>query len=228
MPNRFASKFALRAAPIAAALILAAAAPAPAAAQEGPTALQKLFGKLGLLEIPDENPPEYRERAPLVVPPTTALIPPREPGEISTYNPDWPRDHDTRRRNAVDPEVARKADEDFYSGRALMPSELSRGRISREEAARRDATKPAPETVGSSQRALSPSQLGFTGWGNKKEETVVFTGEPARTSLTQPPPGLYTPSKDAPYGVVSSKPAPVKASTLYDRVSGSDDPANRK
>ena len=35
----------------------------------------------------------------------------------------------------------------------------------------------------------------------KKEEYATFTGEPPRTSLTDPPPGYLTPSPDQPYGV---------------------------
>ena len=191
----------------------------PAAAQGEPTAMQKLFGAIGLLELP-KDPIVYRERAPLVVPPAPGLIPPRNAEDISKYNPDWPVDHDNRRVGTVDPEVARKADEDFYSGRALLPAELNRGRISRSEVARRAATKGTPEGLESSQRVLTPTELGFKGWGAKQEERVVFTGEPERQSLTEPPPGLRTPSRDAPYGVVSNKPAGAKASTLYDRVDG--------
>ena len=37
-------------------------------------------------------------------------------------------------------------------------------------------------------------------FGGNKEETVKFTGEPPRTSLTDPPPGYQTPSPDQPYG----------------------------
>jgi hypothetical protein len=34
-----------------------------------------------------------------------------------------------------------------------------------------------------------------------KSEYGTFTGEPTRTSLTDPPPGYLTPSADQPYGV---------------------------
>ena len=36
-----------------------------------------------------------------------------------------------------------------------------------------------------------------------------FTGEPARASLTDPPPGYQTPSPDQPYGLGKDKPAKV-------------------
>lgn len=38
-----------------------------------------------------------------------------------------------------------------------------------------------------------------------KEEYTAFTGEPARSSLTEPPPGYRTPSPAQPYGVGREK-----------------------
>jgi hypothetical protein len=208
--------------PLAVALSIAGAV--PAAAQE-PTALQKIFGALGILELPKDDDIVYRERPPLVVPPVPGLIAPRDPADIAKYNPDWPVDHDNRPSIKVDPEVARKADEDFYGGRALRPSELSGGRISRSEAARRAAVKGTPQTVEESQQPLSPTQLGFKGWNVKQEDKrVVFTGEPERRLLTEPPPGLRTPSLDAPYGVVTKERPGQKPVSIYDRVTGSNDP----
>jgi hypothetical protein len=226
MPNRIDAAFAARLMPLTVALFLAGAL--PAAAQSEPTAFQRFLGGLGLLEIPGNDRPDYRERAPLVVPPSNALIQPRSSDDIAKYNPEWPRDHDAQQRKAADSEAERKADEDFYSGRALSPAELSRGRISRDEAARRAANSSVPEPAISAQKPLSPSQLGFKGWGSKQEERVVFTGEPERRSLTDPPPGLRTPSQDAPYGVVSNKSTAPKTSTLYDRVTSPNDPVNRQ
>jgi hypothetical protein len=37
----------------------------------------------------------------------------------------------------------------------------------------------------------------------EQEQPVEFTGEPERTSLTQPPAGYLTPSANAPYGVLA-------------------------
>ena len=51
---------------------------------------------------------------------------------------------------------------------------------------------------------LSPSQLGFNGFGNvfggNKTETAPFTGEPPRDSLIQPPSGYQTPSPNFAFG----------------------------
>jgi hypothetical protein len=201
----------------------------PSAAQGEPTKLQRFLGNLGLLEIPQENPPDYRERAPLVVPPTTSLIPPRDPGDISVHNPDWPLDHDSRRRRAKDIEAEQRADEEFYGGQVLGPNRLSGGKISKQEQDRRDAIRrtPGAQTAGDEYAAnrerYSPAQLGFKGWGSKNnDEKVVFSGEPERRNLTEPPPGLRTPSKDAPYGIVSSGPA--KPKIINDRSASPDDP----
>jgi len=44
-----------------------------------------------------------------------------------------------------------------------------------------------------------------TGLWAPKEEYIPFTGEPARTSLTEPPRGYRTPSPTQPYGVGRDK-----------------------
>lgn len=219
MPNRFQSLTAARLLPLAAALLFVSAV--PAAAQSEPTMMQKIFGAIGLLELPEEGI-DYRERAPLVVPPSPALIQPRSPDDIAKVNPDWPLDVDRQPKKKGDIEEERVSEENFRSGRALSPAEL-RGNVKKATGSRKSTDKPhgpgVPD-VDTAQKALSPTQLGFKGWGsiNKTEERVVFTGEPDRRSLTDPPPGLRTPSQDAPYGVVADRPKAAKASTLYDRV----------
>jgi hypothetical protein len=45
-------------------------------------------------------------------------------------------------------------------------------------------------------------------WGRNKEEYGTFVREPARTSLTEPPPGYRTPSPAQPYGVGKEKYSP--------------------
>ena len=51
-------------------------------------------------------------------------------------------------------------------------------------------------------------------FGKKKEEQAKFTGEPPRTSLTEPPAGYQTPSPDQPYGLAKGV-APAKAYNDY-------------
>jgi len=227
MSNRDSFSIAPRLLACAALLVVTAM---PAAAEE-PNELQKLFGAMGIIELP-RDPIEYRERAPLVVPPSSALVQPRSHEDIRKYNPDWPIDHDSNKRSA---EVDRRTDSDFYTGRPLRPGELDRApRISREDQARRDADarRPEAETAGKElsdgRDRYSPAQLGFKGWDKKEEEKVVFTGEPERRLLTDPPAGLLTPSPDAPYGVVSKGRGPAKVPDFYDRTSSADDPNARR
>ncbi len=48
-----------------------------------------------------------------------------------------------------------------------------------------------------------------------KPESVPFTDEPPRTSMTAPPPGYQTPSPEQPYGLGQKDTR--KASTVVDR-----------
>jgi hypothetical protein len=229
MTNRFDSALA------ASILVLTLTATAPVFAQSEPTGLQKFLGGLGLLELPREEP-DYRERAPLVVPPSSALIPPRKAGDIVVNNPDWPTDHDSfKGRRAGELADERRTDEEFYSGRPLRPDELNRPKkLSKQEQAKRDSAAKRPEaaTAGDEHAAgtdrYSPAKLGFKGWGSRKEETVVFTGEPERKTLTEPPPGLRTPSSDAPYGIVTATPGPAKPPSFWDRTSSPEDPGVKR
>lgn len=216
--------------PLAAVVLAAAAQPVAAQQADEPSTLQKVLGAIGLLELP-QDPIVYREREPLVVPPTTALIAPRDPADIRRINPDWPVDYDERKRRALDPEEIRRQDEVFYSGRPLTPAELDKARISRQEAARRQAARRGP-TAGEErvlgQEIYNPSQLGFRGWGAKQEPPTVYPGEPARTSLIMPPSEYFRPSDKAPYGVVTQTAPRAKAPTLFERVGAQGDPATRQ
>jgi hypothetical protein len=226
MANRLES-LSVRALPFALAVLLAGAVPAAAQEQKyEPTALQRFLGNIGLLEIPGDPIP-YRERAPLVVPPSNDLVPPRSAGDVAKINPDWPIDPDSERRREEAAESEKKVDEQFYSGRTLGANELRA-----KHRARRQAAGPQPMTAGEEQalyqERYSPAKLGFKGWNRPNEEPMVFTAEPERRFLTEPPPGYRTPSPNAPYGVVSKGKYVSKAPTLYDRTSDPEDPSQRK
>ena len=70
---------------------------------------------------------------------------------------------------------------------------------------------------------LMPSQLGYSGglftnmFGGAPDETAKFTGEPPRTSLTEPPPGYQTPSPDQPYGLSERTKAPKATDYMMER-----------
>ena len=147
---------------------------------------------------------DYRERSPLVVPPTRDLPQPAQTA-AATNTPAWPVDSDVKRRKeeAKARKQARRVQSDNEEGRALRPDELN---VGRKPGAGRVAGKPTPE-----QDRMSPNDLGYKGgmWSNmfgfKKEEPVPFAGEPPRTSLIEPPTGYRTPSPAQPYGIIGEE-----------------------
>ncbi len=165
---------------------------------------------------------EFRERAPLVVPPSRALPPPQT-GNVTARNPAWPKDPDVRRRNEAVTTAAQKArlrgaaEAMEEEGRALRPSELEVGRI----ATRSNESVQSPDD---SARPLKPSDLGTKGlldlFSTKPAAPVEFTQEPPRTSLTEPPRGYQTPSGAQPYGPGTARREPAKPSTVTERAVG--------
>ncbi len=172
---------------------------------------------------------DYRERSPLVVPPTLDLPPPAaSSGEAQISN--WPKDPDERQRKAV---IAAKKKSAPPPARVQVVTAGAAGAV---EAARPiNIAPPAEEpTVASTPRPAyandrngtaridpvydQPGDL-FTsgssvisGWGNsvglgglfgssKSDAVAVQPGtEPVREALTQPPIGYQTPSPKYVYG----------------------------
>jgi hypothetical protein len=166
---------------------------------------------------------EYRERAPLVVPPSRNLPPPRQAGAAAAANPAWPKDSDVaarhKRATAAERAKLKGTDSAVEDARPLRPDELSRGRAA---AAKSGPAAPGADEAG---RPLSPSQLGtkktffdslFSAFTPGKPESVPFSGEPPRASMTEPPAGYQIPSPDHPYGVGPTNTH--KTSTVVDRV----------
>jgi hypothetical protein len=169
---------------------------------------------------------EYRERAPLVVPPSRNLPPPQDVTGSVAANPAWPKDPDSasssrRKQAAAAAERARlkgSADRAADDARPLGRTELDRGRVATSNSG------PASPEADDSLRPMRPDQLGnkrtffdnvFNVFTPGKPETAQFTNEPPRTSMTAPPPGYQTPSPDQPYGVGAKDNR--KASTVVDR-----------
>ena len=172
---------------------------------------------------------DFRERAPLVVPPSRNLPPPQSEAAV-TANPAWPKDPDAKQRKV---ETVKKkqpnrtaAEAMEAEGRPISRSELDRGKVA--------AGTPSggSQTPEEGSRPLRPDELGSKGLINKnffsevfstftpdKAETATFTGEPVRDTLTAPPAGYQTPSPNQPYGV-GPKGATGKALTLEQRTSG--------
>ena len=157
---------------------------------------------------------DYNERSPLVVPPTRDLPPPQAAGAPAI--PDWPKDPDLRKRAAAEASEKVEPHEDWVveTSRPLRPDELNvRGRPSGGGSGQTASHDPAQEGAPD----LSPPKKGLFSFDMfKKQEYTPFTGEPARASLTDPPPGYLTPSPDQPYGLAPDH-TPPKAQSLATR-----------
>lgn len=181
--------------------------------------MRKVMRGLGL-KRGDEESIDYRERSPLVVPPSTELPPPADP-TLAERDPAWPQDPDvTRARQAA--KRQKKVIDWSDDARALRPDELNRGIPRAAPAPGQAVAKTAEE----SQRVSNPRELGFNGFGNlrslfgftPKEETSNFVDEPKRTELTQPPPGYLTPSPTQPYGTSKADEKPKAADPMEQAV----------
>jgi len=169
--------------------------------------LKKMFG------IQDQQAIEYRERAPLVVPPNRNL--PSPEAVAAESNPAWPKDADKTPKKK---KAAMSATDADVSGRPISQYEMQKGRK-----AGAGLTPTAASAANDRGNPISPSELGYKGglFGSifqdqDKGEVAQFTGEAPRTSLTAPPTGYLTPSPNFPYGLSAKKEAP-KPFKLEDR-----------
>jgi hypothetical protein len=172
---------------------------------------------------------DYRERSPLVIPPTRDLPPPEVAGAAERRNAAWPKEPERRVAVKSKPNVRSNMNEPGTES-VLTPDEMRRG-----EAARAGRVTDPSQTTGSLDeqnvgRPLSPKQLGDKGsifsmdglmgrFGDGGQ--TVFTGEAPRASLTEPPPGYQTPSTAAPYGAGEERNG-WKIPTILDRPVGRD------
>lgn len=169
---------------------------------------------------------EYRERAPLVVPPSLNLPPPQTEGPAAR-NPAWPKDPDVaRRKQASAAEKAKLYSSAEEQARVLRPDELKgQGQAG---ASTSTASRAGPG-VEESMRPMSPAQLQgtatkawwqdlFSSIGPARPESAPFTGEPPRTSMTAPPPGYQTPSPGYAYGLGVQRGEAAKPSTVESRM----------
>jgi hypothetical protein len=187
--------------------------------------LRQFLKDWGLRRDGSEVGIEYRERAPLVVPPSRSLPKPQDEAAVAN-SPAWPTDPDVKRRKQqAAAEKARlkggmSAEE---QARPLRPSEL-------DEPGRKGSDgKPVTPgaTAEDSARPMSPTALGakklfggiISSFSPPKEEVGEFKGEPPRASMTAPPSGYQTPSPNQPYGL-GVKRDNYKPSTLEERVEG--------
>jgi hypothetical protein len=163
---------------------------------------------LGLMKQGDSSI-DYRERAPLVIPPSRDLPPPQAGATNRAAN--WPVDPDIKRRQDSASRKTldrRRSYDEEAQGRAILPSELDRGGNAGAKADKPqgpggnpDGTNLEPSQLGYFGGLFSPSTFGF---GGQQDEVATFKKEPPRSSLTEPPVGYQTPSPAQPYGVSKS------------------------
>jgi len=164
--------------------------------------LRGLMKGLGLKKGDDAI--DYRERSPLVVPPSRDLPPPESDVATKSGNAAWPVDADVKRRKTA--AAAERKASSIDESRALRPTEMMPNGAD----VRQKTQQTAVSTDPADGAPMKPSALGFNGWSwnslfGTRPESATFTNEPPRASLTEPPPGYRTPAPNQPYGVSKDK-----------------------
>ena len=174
---------------------LASATPALALddGQEG--LFTTLLSVTGLGGKKDEAPIEYRERAPLVLPPKGQAKQMPPPVDAAAQRPAaWPQDPDVARRAklAKDGRAPLIANATDAHGRALSKDELLANRSVGGAPAGGAAT-----TINSGNPWLNPDIIRSQNRARKDDSAALQVGvEPDRDYLTQPPPGYRKATKD--------------------------------
>ena len=152
---------------------------------------------------------EYRERSPLVLPASKELPRP-EADAAAKKAAGWPDDPDLKRaRTRREAERKRKGFQEGVDDRPLLPNQYgtnappANGNKAGEAPGKSAEVAAAPST-NAELGSKSLTTLFGSLWA-PKEEYVPFTGEPARSTLIEPPPGYRTPSPTQPYGVGRDK-----------------------
>lgn len=153
---------------------------------------------------------EYRERSPLVLPPSSQItvLPTPATDSAAKKAANWPDDPDVKRvKQRKEAERKRKPVEVGVDDKPLPQDKLTEGpppppKGSRAgEAPGRSAESSAAPSTNAELGSKGLMHMLRTGFWAPKEEYKPFTGEPPRASLTEPPRGYRTPSPTQPYGV---------------------------
>jgi hypothetical protein len=171
---------------------------------------QKLGDKvLQTLGLKDGPGIDYRERSPLVVPPSLDLPPPKQKSAKAQVPANWPADPAAAKADKPAAKATKAYANDDAAWLDFTGSQVGSIRKSA------SANAPAPGGNGkmddpdTAEKPLRPSDLNtkgtnfFTSFFKKSDDTEfgTFTGEQPRTSLIEPPQGYQTPSPNQPYGV---------------------------
>lgn len=201
----------------ASALLGFAATPALALDDDGHQSIFKTFSGIltTTIGVPglgsrDEKPTiNYRERAPLVLPPGNNLRAPLPP--VGQRNAAWPVDQDIQRaRRAARPVGTTLRDD---AGNEILSPQYLRntGRL-----ARNPARDPVAEQCSMDDPLATPcnvknmwSVLKNNRLSGSNERDLIPGQEPPRTALTDPPAGLRTPHKRVKYTFEPVKETPI-------------------
>jgi hypothetical protein len=186
---------------------------------DGPSVISSIMHTLGFQASGDTySGIDYNERSPLVVPPTRDLPPPVSNSAPPVAN--WPKDVDVARKKQAKVDNSphyRSGDSVMDDARVLSPSELNPPGVPRPKASASGDGASTADSLMSDPRDHGAKKSLFSGLFKKDPQYATFTGEPARSSLTDPPPGYLTPSPDQPYGVGPAE-SKYKVPTLADRM----------
>lgn len=170
------------------------AAPIPAAAPNDPWNFNATSQNVSADPAPNPNP-------------ALVLPPPVDASTARARNPNFPVNPETKTAAKRKKTAAKRSrffsDDPFYNGRTLRPDELrSPGPVSAERGPVDPNVTPSDNAQSTVQELNVPVIGKLFGKFREKEKPMVFTGEPERVELTQPPSGYLTPSPNAPYGGV--------------------------
>ena len=156
------------------------------------------------LPAEDKPPIEYRERAPLVVPPGQNLRQPSRAGAPDERRANWPQDPDVLARRKAAEQANKQPLFDTVTSRSgqvtrpLTPQEIRAGRVAGQE------VNTTPQTGLLDERSRANVYGGITTLrelDKKSASTAVVDAreEPKREYLTDPPTGLRRPADNAPF-----------------------------
>jgi hypothetical protein len=181
------------------ALALGLTAPRPALALDDDGSENVFSAVLGLVGISGEKVDpsiDYRERAPLVVPPNRQSLPQPLP-PVSQRNAAWPKDQEMVRRKQAEEARRRPRVDEVHN--PVSQAELARGRSAPGAAA---APQTDPNCSDPLSRVCNPESFWATMRNTRSADTdvkLVPGTEPSRDWLTEPPTGYRKATKETKY-----------------------------
>jgi hypothetical protein len=174
--------------------LTAAALATAAQAQEG-VLVKDLLGAIGIINE-DKEAIDYRERAPLVLPPRMDLREPAAPGSVQARNPQWPNDPDIiARKNQAAEDSLPVTETDRYrmnsKNSRLTVDEMRAGRVA-------GASLPTTPQSRTERSWIHPDILRAQHAQHRNSSTSQVADDTRRRSLTDPPSAYRKPVSGEP------------------------------